>query len=334
MTSIYPKVPGYVYNHDPTKVDFKKISAQLLTKIQNNEVKPKQQIVLPRQLDQDIIRPREGSSLSFSQQSFTNHYGPEIIERFQPDWVKLDKQVLRFFGYFKESVVEMKVENARIRKLIIFYYLVDDTISVNEEKETNTGIVQGLFLKRGKVKKDEETFFSFQDLVVGEDIFIYGKFVKLYDCDQYTREYYEGIGVTQPPKEEIPIDNFHLQNINKVPPKKDQMMKDYLEHRLGGGRVTSQKQFLENDRKVLRFNAKFEALKYIIHYFLADDSVEIREMHTTNRYLKQKLKLFSGRDPFPVFLKKNKLPRKFSISQPGELGDSDYYKESDFEVNY
>jgi len=27
-------------------------------------------------------------------------------------------------------------------------------------------------------------------------------------------------------------------------------MKDYLEHKLGGGRVTSQKQFLENDRKV------------------------------------------------------------------------------------
>ena len=41
---------------------------------------------------------------------------------------------------------------------------------------------------------------------------------------------------------------------------------------------------------------------------------------------------FSGRDPFPLFLKKNKLPRKFSIAQPGEKGDFDFYKESDFEV--
>ncbi len=40
---------------------------------------------------------------------------------------------------------------------------------------------------------------------------------------------------------------------------------------------------------------------------------------------------FSGRDPFPLFLRKSKLPRKFSIAQPGEIGDSDYYKESDIE---
>ena len=283
MTSIYPKVPGYHYNHDPTKVDFKKVSAQLLTKIQNNELKPKQQIVLPRQKEPEVPKLREGQSLSYSQQSFTNHFGAEIAEQFQPDWVKLDKQVLRFFGYFKESVVEMKVENARVRKLIIFYYLVDDTISINEERESNSGIVQGPFLKRGIVKKNEDENFNFMDLNVGEDIFIYGKFIRLYDCDQYTREYYQGVGVTQNSAEQMPVDYFHLQNFNKVVPKKDQMMKDYMEHRLGGGRVHSQKQFLENDRKVLRFNAKFDALKYIIHYFLADDSVEIREVHNTNR---------------------------------------------------
>jgi EF-hand domain-containing protein 1 len=284
MTSIYPKVPGYCYNHDPTKVDFKKVSAHLLTKIQNNELKPKQQIVLPRQIEQESIKVRDGPSLSFSQETYTNHFGSDISEHFQPDWVKLDKQVLRFFGYFKESIVELKVENARIRKLVIFYYLVDDTISINEERETNSGIVQGPFLKRGKVKKGDESYFNWRDLKVGEDILMYGKYIKLYDCDDYTREYFDGIGITQQSKQEIPIDNFHLQNINKVVPKKDQMMKDYLEHRLGGGRVQSQKQFLENDRKVLRFNAKYDSLKYIIHYYLADDSVEIREMHNTNRY--------------------------------------------------
>ena len=34
-------------------------------------------------------------------------------------------------------------------------------------------------------------------------------------------------------------------------------MKQYLERKLGGGRVASQKQFLENDRKVLKFYATF-----------------------------------------------------------------------------
>jgi len=41
--------------------------------------------------------------------------------------------------------------------------------------------------------------------------------------------------------------------------------------------------------------------------------------------------LYSGRDPFPLFLKRNKLPRKFSIAQPGENGLSEFYKDSEIE---
>lgn len=43
---------------------------------------------------------------------------------------------------------------------------------------------------------------------------------------------------------------------------------------------------------------------------------------------------FSGRDPFPVFLKRRKLPRKFSISQPGNVSESDFYKDIDIEVKF
>ena len=41
-----------------------------------------------------------------------------------------------------------------------------------------------------------------------------------------------------------------------------------------------------------------DRLKYILHYFLADDTVEILEKHGAN----------TGRTPFPVFLKRDKLP--------------------------
>jgi hypothetical protein len=300
MTSIYPKLPGFTVSHDPTKVDFKKISAQLLTKIQHEGVKPKQPIVLPRQKEPEKVRMREGPSMSYSQETYQNHYGADISEHFQPDWVKLDKQVLRFYGYFKESVVEIKVENARIRKLVILYYLVDDTISINEENETNSGLVQGIFLKRGKVQKDNDNFLSFKDLSVGNDISIYGKYIKVYDCDQYTREYYNKIGIEQPEKEEIPLDSFHIHTMKRVAPKKDKMMKEYIEHSKGRGKVQSQKQFLEYDRKVLRFNAKFDSLKYIIHYYLSDDSVEIAEVYATNRYLYYNLILVEGHN-FPYF---------------------------------
>mgnify|MGYP000559289664 CR=1 FL=1 len=62
-------------------------------------------------------------------------------------------------------------------------------------------------------------------------------------------------------------------------------MKNYLECKLSGGKVHSQKQFLENDRKVLKLNAKYDGFNYFIHYFLADDTVEIREIHFNNRLL-------------------------------------------------
>lgn len=61
--------------------------------------------------------------------------------------------MLRFYGYFKESVVESRLENFRIRKLLIFYYLEDHSIMINEPKETNSGTPQGVFLKRQMVLK-------------------------------------------------------------------------------------------------------------------------------------------------------------------------------------
>ncbi len=186
----------------------------------------------------------------------------------------------------------------------------------------NSGIAQGVFLRRGKVNKLDGSEYRSQDLFVGNDIYVYGKYIKLYDCDEYTREYYNGVGYQQSGRQEPPIDTFHNKLNNKHVPRRDNTMKDYLEHKLGGGRVAPAKQFLENDRKVLKFNAKYDNLKYIIHYFLADDTVEVREIHHNN----------SGRDPFPLFLKRNKLPRKFSISQPGDIGSSDFYKDSDIEV--
>lgn len=42
-----------------------------------------------------------------------------------------------------------------------------------------------------------------------------------------------------------------------------------------------------------------EIRKYLIHYYLVDDSVEIRECHQPN----------DGRDPFPVLLRRGKLPK-------------------------
>lgn len=100
-----------------------------------------------------------------------------------------------------------------------------------------------------------------------------------------------------------------------MPPKKDKELLEFLEKKLGGGRVPSQKQFLDNDRKVLRFFTKSGALPFVWHYFLADDTVEIREVHFPN----------DGRDSFSVYLRRQKLPETFDVNQPGQAFIGDRY---------
>ena len=39
-------------------------------------------------------------------------------------------------------------------------------------------------------KGDDCKLVNFQDLFVGGDIYVYGKNITLYDCDDYTREFY------------------------------------------------------------------------------------------------------------------------------------------------
>lgn len=56
--------------------------------------------------------------------------------------------MLRFYGYFKEAVEESRLENYRIKKIMIYYYLEDKSIMIIEPKQVNSGMPQGGFLKR------------------------------------------------------------------------------------------------------------------------------------------------------------------------------------------
>lgn len=98
-------------------------------------------------------------------------------------------------------------------------------------------------------------------------------------------------------------------------------MMDFLEHKLGGGKVASWKQFLDNDRRVLRFNVSCEGNPYIIHYYLADDTMDIREVHFAN----------NGKDAWPLLLKRQKIPKKPQVLQPGQKDvEQPYWTELDF----
>ena len=72
---------------------------------------------------------------------------------------------------------------------------------------------------------------------------------------------------------------------------------------------------MDNDRKVLRFFTKCDDLPFIVHYYLADDTFEIREVHCPN----------DGRDGFAVCLRRGKLPDRFDVNQPGQAFIGDNY---------
>ena len=97
--------------------------------------------------------------------------------------------------------MESRLENFRIRKFIIFYYLEDKSIMITEPKQTDSGVPQGAFLKRHMVLKQDGSGLPFmpEDFAVGADIGIYGRQIRITDCDSYTRQFFEVSLVVQQP---------------------------------------------------------------------------------------------------------------------------------------
>lgn len=92
---------------------------------------------------------------------------------------------MRLYGYFKESVVESRLENFRIRKVTIFYFLEDRSVMITEPKQVNSGTPQGHFLNRQLVIKTDGSGMPFEplDFTVGLDVSICGRAIRIYDCD-------------------------------------------------------------------------------------------------------------------------------------------------------
>lgn len=106
--------------------------------------------------------------------------------------------------------------------------------------------------------------------------------------------------------------------------------KEYIEVMLKGGRPNKAlKSFIDNDRKVLSFSIVWEDRSYdggdkfyILNYFLADQSCEVKEINESN----------TGRFPFPMLLKRKKLAKAPILTHcPGmSLRKEEYYGPEDF----
>ncbi|XP_046494790.1 EF-hand domain-containing protein 1 isoform X2 [Equus quagga] len=215
---------------------------------------------------------------------------------FIPAHVAFDKKVLKFDAYFQEDVPMSTEEHYRIRQVKIYYYLEDDSMSVIEPVVENSGIPQGKLIKRQRLaKNDRGDHYHWKDLNRGIDITIYGKTFRVVDCDRFTQVFLESQGIELNPPEKMALDPY--TELRKQPLRKYVTPSDF----------DQLKQFLTFDKQVLRFYAIWddtdsmfgECRTYIIHYYLMDDTVEIREVHERN----------NGRDPFPLLMNRQRVPK-------------------------
>ncbi|XP_056336633.1 EF-hand domain-containing protein 1 [Danio aesculapii] len=216
---------------------------------------------------------------------------------FIPAHAAYDKKVLRFYGYFRQEVLHSRDEHFRIRPVVFYYHLEDDSICVTEPPVENSGIPQGKLIKRQRLSKSPRgDLYHWKDLNVGMDINLFGEAYRITHCDPFTQDFMESQGIVLNEFESIPSDPYttrraHNQQTHITPFDHNHQLE----------------RFLALDRQVLRFFALWddsdslygEKRPVTLHYYLVDDSVEICEHHEAN----------SGRDPFPVLLRRQKIPK-------------------------
>ncbi|XP_055987186.1 EF-hand domain-containing family member C2 isoform X1 [Sorex fumeus] len=230
-----------------------------------------------------------------------------------PSWAAFDKQVLSFDAYLEDEVPEKVLEKYRIRIYKIYFYLEDDTIEVNEPLVKNSGLPQGIFIRRHRIAlpaPDDDKWYTVYDFNIGIDVVFYGRTFKIYDCDGFTKNFLRKVGIKLNPPRECPRDPYikmRREQLECMEPLRPYEPHDTL------------RSFLEYDKKVLRFYCLWDDTpsffgdrrKLVLHYYLCDGTIDIKELQPQN----------SGRYPTSRFLRRGKLPKYGppGIYEPGQI---------------
>jgi hypothetical protein len=301
-----PFFPGYTSNR-PRETLLKRQNFKVVSGLMDTRVPD------PSLLDLQIstTRRRLEALETFSRATdldSTGHYVPDYTEVKAPETV-----VLRFFAFFKQSLTEANDETYRVRYVRMYYYMEDDTIMIEEHRERNSGMPQGVVLRRMRVENPHAevfgTIYNVLDFNVGVEIDLCGIVYHIYDCDDFTRKFLTSKGIEMPSSESAPEDLYTVKRkITERPIRVTNTDTD----------KTHLRDFLDFDGKVLRFytywddrGALFgEKRKFVLHFFLVDKTIEIRQVLPPN----------SGRVPVSQFL------RKTLLKKPGT---GDFYTAAD-----
>lgn len=230
-----------------------------------------------------------------------------ILGRF-PQWLTLDRKVLRFFAYYEEEVLESTVEKNRVRKVCLYFNLNNGIIGVTETPFVkNSGLRRGLTVAPSKAPGID--VFS---LCIGATLHVRGIDYHLVDCDAFTREFYEVMGMPQPEPLPYPFDAFEYRALQPPPPMGEGHvdLRNFVEvkaAKVAGTHASlltpeeraKTRDFFLHDREVLLFDATWDKRKFRIQYYIADGTISVMFEPADN----------DGRDRHPVFVRRTKVPR-------------------------
>ncbi|KAK5879967.1 hypothetical protein CesoFtcFv8_023039 [Champsocephalus esox] len=273
-----------------------------------------------------------------------SHITPSNFDQMQ-QFIDMDRKVLRFFALLDDADALF----ADTRAVTIQFYLGDNTVEIREVHEANSGHDPfPILMHRQKLPKtfkatpqnfpscvlevskaEVEEYYTPKDFQTGQTMKLRGRRFLLYDCDGFTKEYYQKnhpdiqmkpsevpnkTSLVQLRKKEVPPYNGFgsledsLQNclyLIPEPPKKNVL------------------KMLENNNKVLCYSARMESQNpdddgrlFILSYSLANDMISIYEKPTRNSGI------IAGK-----FLKDTRIPK------PGSsLENPEFYSPADFAI--
>ncbi|XP_046141225.1 EF-hand domain-containing family member C2-like [Osmia bicornis bicornis] len=222
-----------------------------------------------------------------------------------PSWIAYDGQRLMFKAFFQETVQERWKTAYLIRVVNISFFLEDGTMKISEPVINNSGLEQGVLLKRQRIPMPDPVRYRYYDIIdlnIGKELEIFGRVYKVVDCDKFTRRFLNRMGIPVPDPINIPKDpNAELRKFETFPKKPNR-------------RIDTRGDFLKYDKQVLRFYGYWDDTQNLygiihdleIHYYLADDTIEIKENVSPN----------SGRDSGFMFLRRMKVPKLFVELEP------------------
>eukprot|EP00586_Coscinodiscus_wailesii_P018135 CAMPEP_0172517404 /NCGR_PEP_ID=MMETSP1066-20121228/284800_1 /TAXON_ID=671091 /ORGANISM="Coscinodiscus wailesii, Strain CCMP2513" /LENGTH=775 /DNA_ID=CAMNT_0013299393 /DNA_START=71 /DNA_END=2398 /DNA_ORIENTATION=+ len=262
-----------------------------------------------------------------------------------PAFLRHDRRVLLFNAYYEENVFQSALEVRRVHTCEIYFYVEDGTIEIIQTKQENSGIPQGVFLRRSRVAKAGSgaavvtpgtagsggaassvdlaatEYYSIDDLKIGNVVTIYSRLFHIVNCNESTREYVtreHGWTAEEVAARPFPRDMFAEANREKMRresgkpgvdrKRKMHELKEVMESMLGKQTSTTDRgMFLECGQSALCFDVVWDDRERLY------GDIQFFKLFY---YLADDTieilpvhKKNNGRDQFPKLLKRSKLPK-------------------------